>query len=139
MNRRKLLALVGLGGPFALLGRTARATRAPALVLQESPVAGFQFHAGEAVWPALRVGTPLRLEPEPGNRHDARAVAVYFGDTQLGYLPRDENVAVSQMLDRGERLHARIVRLSPGPDPWERVRVIVELAPQVDAGQMSRA
>jgi maltooligosyltrehalose synthase len=46
----------------------------------------------------------------------------------LNYLPRTANAAVAQMLDRGEQLRARIAQLHLSPDPWERVRVAVELA-----------
>ena len=40
------------------------------LLIQESPVAGFQYHAGETVWPRLSAGDPLRLLRVPGNPHD---------------------------------------------------------------------
>jgi hypothetical protein len=98
------------------------------VVIQESPVAGFQFHQGETVWPSLFVGAPLELVREPSNPHDAEAVAVYFKTKKLGYMPRAENCAVAQMLDRGENLEARIVQLSEREDPWERVRLSISLA-----------
>ena len=93
--------------------------------IQESPIAGFQFHRGEAVWASLSVGDALKLVREPANDNDPDAVAVYFRDEQLGYVPRAENSAVSQMLDRGEKLVARISRLQMSDDPWQRIRITI--------------
>jgi hypothetical protein len=93
--------------------------------IQESPIAGFQFHRGDAVWESLKVGDELKLVREPSNEHDPDAVAIYFGDEQLGYVPRAENSAISQMLDRGENLEARICRLLVSDDPWQRVRITI--------------
>jgi len=64
---------------------------------------------------------------EPANPYDARAVRIDWRGHKLGYLPRIENAAVAQMLDRGERIEARIADLRVSPDPWERVVVAVEL------------
>ena len=50
------------------------------LLVQESSVAGFQYHDGETVWPRLSEGDSLRLLREPGNPYDGQAVAVYWGD-----------------------------------------------------------
>lgn len=74
------------------------------------------------------MGDELMLVRESDNPHDSNAVAVYHGQTQLGYVPRGENSAIAQMLDRGETLSARICRLTDDENPWERVRVTIELA-----------
>ena len=97
------------------------------VLIQESPVAGFQFHRGDMVWSSLSVGAPLALKREANNSHDSNAVAVYHQNHKLGYVPRGENSAVAQMLDRGERLKATIVKLSAGEDPWERIRFNISL------------
>jgi hypothetical protein len=88
-------------------------------------IAGFQFHNGDAIWSALSVGDELRLVRESSNAHDPDAVAVYFQDDKLGYVPGAENSAISQMLDRGENLQARISRLLMDEDPWQRVRISI--------------
>ncbi len=67
------------------------------------------------------VGQPLTLVRETGNPYDSKAVRVDWQGQKLGYVPRVENTAVAQMLDRGERLTARIVRLKEDQNPWERV------------------
>ena len=91
------------------------------LLVQESPVAGFQYHEGESDWSRLSAGDQLELLREPANPYDRRAVAVYWREFKLGYVPRAANTACSQMMDRGERLTARIERLRESSDPWKRV------------------
>jgi hypothetical protein len=97
------------------------------VLIQESPIAGFQFHEGAAIWPSLAVGEKLALMREATNTHDTDAVAVYFQNNKLGYVPRAENSAIAQMLDRGETLEARISKLLMDEDPSERVRFTVFL------------
>lgn len=97
------------------------------VLIQESPIAGFQFHRGDAIWPSLVVGQELVLVRESSNSHDPDAVAIYFRKEQLGYVPRGDNRAVAQMLDRGENLEARISKLLVDGDPWERIRITITL------------
>ena len=97
------------------------------ILIQSSPVAGFQFHEGKQVWDQLKVGDALMLVREPGNAHDARAVRVEWNGHMLGYVPRAENDALARQLDRGNRLEARILRLTKHRDPWKRIEFEVFL------------
>lgn len=130
MNKRNflrgLLGVVGAAIGAGLAGASSAQQRRRILI-QVSPLAGFQYHAGEELWPQLAVSQPLSLEREPDNPHDADAVRIDWRGHKLGYLPRAENVAVAQMLDRGERLQARIVALREASDPWQRVAIDVFL------------
>jgi len=116
---------------FGSLGAAATgaavAMESRSVLIQESPIAGFQFHEGDAIWPSLAVGEKLALMREATNVHDPDAVAVYFQNNKLGYVPRAENCAIAKMLDRGENLEARISKLLMEEDPWERVRFTVFL------------
>ena len=96
-------------------------------MIQECQIAGFQFHSGDAIWSALSVGVELSVIRETSNEHDADAVAVYFQDQKLGYVPRGENHAIAQMLDRGESLEARITGLIDEEDPWRRICISIFL------------
>ena len=91
------------------------------VVLQHSPLAGFQYHAGEAVWADLATGDPLDLVREPANPHDHGAVAVHWRGRELRCIPRLDNCAVAQLLDRGKSVSARILRLKEPTDPRHRV------------------
>ncbi len=102
------------------------------ILLQNSPLAGFQFHAGKKLWPDMRVGDSLSLIREPENTHDSRAVRVEWRGQHIGYVPQRENGDVARFLDRGLKLTARITRLAESRDPWARVRF--EILLPVDSG-----
>ncbi len=95
------------------------------ILVQSSPLAGFQYYAGEALWERLQVGDRLALIREPDNPYDARAVRVEWQGIKLGYLPRAENDAVAAAMDRGEQVKARIGQLVKHRNPWRRVRIEV--------------
>ena len=97
------------------------------ILVQNSPLAGFQFHEGKQLWKELKVGDALTLVREPDNPHDPRAVRVDWNGHVLGYVPRAENEAVARQLDRGNRLEARIVRMNKSRDPWKRIEFEVFL------------
>lgn len=95
------------------------------VMVQRSPLAGFQYHAGATVWEEMKVGDTLSLSREPDNRHDRNAVCVSWRGQQLGYLPRAANSAVAAEMDRGGRIDARIARLTSHRNPWQRVLIDV--------------
>lgn len=95
--------------------------------MQSSPLAGFRYYAADSAWPELRVGDRLELVREADNPHDAGAVRVYWRGLMLGYVPRRENAALAWAMDRGERLRARISRLSQDPNPARRLELEVYL------------
>ena len=122
MSRRnflKSLAALGLAQPAIALAKPAWK------VLQVSPLAGFQYHRGEMLWPQLAPGQPLALVRETENPYDPRAVRVDWNGFKLGYIPRADNAAISQLLDRGEALEASIHELKESFNPWERMKVEV--------------
>ena len=95
------------------------------VLVQSSPLAGFQFYAGRDVWDEMKAGDALVLAREPENAHDANAVRVEWRGRKLGYLPRAENRAVAEEMDRGGKLAARIARLNRHLDPWKRIQIEV--------------
>ena len=105
-----------------LAGQSAYAEPGVRLLVQNSPLAGFRYHAAAEVWPALRVGDALELAREPENPHDANAVRVLWRGRVLGYVPRRENAALAWGLERGMQLRGRISALAEHPNPARRVR-----------------
>lgn len=124
MNRAAWLFIVAATFACSSLEAAQPATR---ILIQSSPVAGFQFHEGKQLWDQLKVGDALTLVREPANPHDARAVRVEWNGHLLGYVPRAENDAVARQIDRGNKLEARIVRLTRHRDPWKRIEFEVFL------------
>jgi len=128
MNRRGFLRSMLQGAVALPLAPTLPlAASSKTVLIQESPIAGFQYYDGDEVFAELGVDSPLLLVREQDNRYDANAVAVYYKQYKLGFVPRADNTAVAQMLDRGERLSAKVVELTMNKNPWERVRFAVML------------
>ena len=128
MKSRKILtSLLRSAGLSTRFPR--RSLRCPVrrrVVLQESPLAGFQYHRAGSIWPFLRVGEQLRLKREPSNPHDRYAVSVWFKNEHLGYIPRRENRTLARLLDQGEQLETTIIRLLEEENPWRKIRFRVD-------------
>jgi len=123
----KIPAYIFLTCLWLLVIFPAQAGTASHILLQDSPLAGFQYHHGKALWHEMRVGDRLDLIREPENRHDARAVRVEWQGQKLGYVPRRENTDIARLMDNGARIEAKITRLTESRDPWQRVRFEIVL------------
>jgi hypothetical protein len=82
------------------------------ILVQVSLTAGLRYHAAKAVWDQMHEGDALALVREADNPYDINAVRVDWNGRQLGYIPRTENQAVARQMDRGNRLEARITKLT---------------------------
>lgn len=80
-------------------------------VLLEGTVAGWGWHDGDSIWTMLKPGKKLRLVREASNKHDKLAVALYFSNTKIGYIPKKDNAKIAELIDngKGHQLQARIV------------------------------
>lgn len=112
---------------ISLLLLVAASTQAQTvrILVQSSPLAGFQYHQAGELWTDLRVGDVLTLVREPDNPHDGNAVRVEWRGHKLGYLPRAENRTVAAEMDRGTAVVGRIARLREHPSPWQRLLIEV--------------
>ena len=64
-------------------------------------VAGFMYWDGCEAFSRLEVGTKLEMVREADNKHDCDAVALYYKDYKLGFIPGSENEIFAQFLDMG--------------------------------------
>ncbi len=143
MRRREFLGSIGLlaaafGMPWpsavtandslaATKEISSIANTSSSVFLQSSALAGFQFHAGNALWSHLRVRQPLTLVREAENTYDGNAIRVEWNGEKIGYVPRRENSVVAELMDRGEQVTGCITQLSDSDDPWQRVRIDISL------------
>lgn len=97
------------------------------MLVQVCFVNGFAHYDGKRVFSSMQVGDTLRLARETGNPHDGNAVRVEWQGHKLGYVPSDSNEGIARQLDFGNRLRARIVRLSRHRDPDRRVEIEIYL------------
>ena len=91
------------------------------MLVQSSPLAGFQYYEGKQLWDEIKVGDPLTLVREPANPHDGNAVRVEWRGHPLGYVPRRENQGVARHMDRGGKVEARVSKLTQHRNPWQRI------------------
>jgi HIRAN domain. len=92
-------------------------------------VAGFGHWDGVLIFDKLEPGTHLRLEAEPDNPYDARAIALYYKDTKIGFIPRDMNLELSPLLFFGHEdiFDTVITQVRREADPEHQVRVMVRI------------
>lgn len=92
-------------------------------------IAGFTYYEGSECFQQLVIGTELRLELEPENKYDARAVAIYFKEFKLGFVPRSDNRIIYKLLTVGldERLTARVQAADGTENPERQIQVVVHL------------
>ncbi len=96
---------------------------------QNFDIAGFSFWDGAVVFCELKIGTELRLERESENQYDPKAVAIYFGEAKLGFVPRACNDAISKLCEAGytDIFDVRINRITPDESPEEQIGLIVSI------------
>lgn len=90
-------------------------------------IAGFGYWDGCIVLDQLKRGLELKLVREKNNGFDPYAVALYFGENKLGFIPRGENHEISKFIEMGHAaiFEARINRLSLDKEPENQVGIIV--------------
>jgi len=92
-------------------------------------IAGFLYHDGIDVFDNLKIGAALTLKAEPENHFDHYAVAIYYEEFQIGYVPRGENEMLSKFLNLGypNLFEVRINQIAPEAHPAKQVRVVVRI------------
>ena len=90
-------------------------------------IAGFSHWEGCLVINDLKPGTKLELEREISNPIDPRAVAIYYENTKLGYIPKSNNEEISTFLDMGHSdiFDVRVQSVCPNEHPESQVRVAI--------------
>jgi hypothetical protein len=97
------------------------------LVIQSTFVVGLERHSGKRLFSSLRVDDPLQLVREPVDESDPNAVRVDWRGQTLGFVSADAARSVARQLDHGNRLRARVLRLSRHRDPDRRVEMEIYL------------
>jgi hypothetical protein len=79
--------------------------------LRVAGVAGAGQHHTEALQSdEAEPGRPLELRRDPDNPHDSNAIAVYAGDEQVGWVPRELAAELAPELDAGKPWSAVVLR-----------------------------
>lgn len=119
-----LQRLIGIAGFGFLSFDEAKALQK--IYLLQSFVAGFRFHKGMQLLPYMQQHDLLELKREPENEHDAFAIALYWQQEMIGYLPADSNETIARLLDaKALPLLAAITHIEQNAKPWENVAIAV--------------
>ena len=88
-------------------------------------IAGFMYWDGYEAFCKLDVGTKLELVRESDNRIDCDAVAIYYKDYKLGFIPGFKNEIFAMFLDMGhsDLFEVRVCRLCPEAHPEKQVYI----------------
>lgn len=63
----------------------------------------------EELEPRLNIDDRLDFFREPDNRYDKRAIMIKNADgIKIGYVPREDNIVFSRLMDAGKLLYGRI-------------------------------
>jgi len=89
-------------------------------------IVGVSFEGRQDVIAGLRAGEVLELRRQPDNPHDRNAIAVHYGNLQLGYLKKGIAVHVAPLIDGGARYRARVASLTGGQEKHRGVNIFVE-------------
>jgi hypothetical protein len=89
-------------------------------------IAGFSYYEGPLVFKELEIGTELILKPEADNKYDPKAVAIYYKDRKLGYIPACNNHFISIMFEMGyDIFEAYIQKIDPTQNPENQIYIAV--------------
>jgi len=80
------------------------------IFLFDSHIAGTTFIEGiEELEPHLNIGDKLDFFREPNNKYDKKAIVIKNKDgVKIGYVPREDNVIFSRLMDAGKLLFGKI-------------------------------
>ncbi len=67
--------------------------------LFKTHIAGFSYWNGPKVFEKLKIGSKLTMKREKDNFYDSYAVALYFENEKIGFLPREDNRIIAGFLD----------------------------------------
>lgn len=101
----------------------------PSRHLVDFHIEEFNKHEGLDVINELVLGTALRLVVEPDNPFDSEAIAIYFKNKKLGYVPNHVNPWISKFLYFGHTdiFEARIQFASKEVLPERQFKVVIKI------------
>lgn len=92
-------------------------------------IAGLTYYDAVDCFRELKIGTQLNLKRDKRNKYDPRAIAIYYKDFKLGFVPRSENRIVYKLLKMkyDKALSIKIQKIDASTHPEEQVMVMLNL------------
>lgn len=96
------------------------------IYLLQSFIAGFRFHKGMDLLDFMKEEDLIELRREPENQHDAFAIALFWQQEKIGYVPAELNEMIARLMDANALpLIGAITHLNKEAKPWENVAIAV--------------
>ena len=98
------------------------------IFLFDTYIAGSSFVEGiEELEKHLNEGEKLDFFREPDNKYDSKAIVIKTDNgAKIGYVPRNDNVIFSRLMDAGKLLFGRISS-KKGSGKWVKINIKVYL------------
>lgn len=92
-------------------------------------IAGFTYCDGVDVFQDLKIGTKLNIKAEADNKYDANAIAIFYKDVKLGYIPKEANKEISILINSGyaDIFEININKVNADAHPEEQIGVLVRV------------
>lgn len=126
LPRRQFLAGLGLA-PVQLLSQPPQEKQSPIYLLDQFPIAGFQYHQGMSRRRELTRGKLVSLHAEPENLYDDHAVRIEYRGGHIGYVPRQRNRTIFHLLTQDAPIDGLVVAADPLAPTWDAVEIAVFL------------
>lgn len=125
MNRSTFLRnLIGLYGIASLPLQNVKQFQK--VYLLQCFVRGFQYYEGPKIIKKINKSGLVELVREPDNSYDSNAIAIYFNQLKIGFIPRESNELLSTLLDTELlQLQAEITHIEPDAHDWEKIHVAI--------------
>ncbi|MGG7036326.1 MAG: HIRAN domain-containing protein [Flavobacterium sp.] len=89
-------------------------------------VRGFQYYEGPKIINQINTSGLLEMVREPDNKYDPCAIALYFNNKKIGFIPMESNEVLSVLLDtKLLNLQAEITHIKPNAADWESIYVAI--------------
>ena len=96
------------------------------IYLQQFFVAGFRYYKGMELLDFMHSNDLLELKREPDNEFDKNAVALYWQQEKIGFVPAEMNELLARLIDaKALPLLGMITHLNKHVKPWENVAVAI--------------
>ena len=78
------------------------------ILVLECLAAGTSFRKLDKVQDELKETVQLKMKREGKNEFDNFAIALWFQNTKVGYIPREKNEVLARLMDAGKQFYATI-------------------------------
>lgn len=82
----------------------------------DTTIAGTFYHNPEEFANDIMENDVISLKREPENSFDKRAIALYYKNLKIGYIPKVKNEVISKLMDAGKQFSAKIIEKEKDDD-----------------------